>query len=100
MIRTLTRSLFHYDSELGKIQDWIFRLAGDRRSGFRILDVGCGYGRNLEWLKAKGFNATGVEANPGIVKACRDAGLSCLDVKDFQKTTDQYDMLLMAHIVE
>ena len=36
------------------------------------IDMGCGYGRNLEALLKRGFRVTGVDVNPGLVKDCRD----------------------------
>ncbi|WP_022666332.1 class I SAM-dependent methyltransferase [Desulfospira joergensenii] len=34
--------------------------------GARILDVGCGSGRDLLWLKRKGFEPVGFERSPGL----------------------------------
>jgi SAM-dependent methyltransferase len=35
-------------------------------AGATVLDVGCGSGRDLLWLKKRGFNATGFERSPGL----------------------------------
>ncbi len=37
----------------------------------RILDVGCGSGRDLLWLKKKGFAPTGFERSPGLAAFAR-----------------------------
>jgi len=34
--------------------------------GARILDVGCGSGRDMLWLKRQGFEPTGFEHSPGL----------------------------------
>ena len=68
--------------------------------GNHILDVGCGYGRNLRPLVAAGLSATGVEINPDIVAANRRDGLDCLSVDEFRQSTNNYDAILMAHVIE
>ena len=40
--------------------------------GSRILDVGCGSGRDLLWLKKKGFNPSGFERSPGLAALARN----------------------------
>lgn len=37
-----------------------------------ILDVGCGSGRDLLWFKNRGFDVTGLERSPGLVKLARE----------------------------
>lgn len=37
----------------------------------RILDIGCGSGRDLLWLKDKGFQVTGFERSPGLAGIAR-----------------------------
>lgn len=66
----------------------------------KILDIGCGYGRNLKLLYSHRFNVLGVDVNQDIVKANLDAGLKCMTVQEFEKTNNMYDVLLMSHIIE
>jgi SAM-dependent methyltransferase len=37
----------------------------------RILDIGCGSGRDLLWLKQRGFEPTGLERSASLVKLAR-----------------------------
>ena len=39
--------------------------------GAYILDVGCGSGRDLLWLKERGFKATGFERSEGLAELAR-----------------------------
>ncbi|MBW2612111.1 MAG: methyltransferase domain-containing protein, partial [Deltaproteobacteria bacterium] len=39
--------------------------------GDRILDVGCGSGRDLLWFKNRGFVATGFERSAGLARLAR-----------------------------
>jgi SAM-dependent methyltransferase len=67
----------------------------------KILDVGCGYGRNLELLLNAGYkNSLGVEINVEIVKHNMAHNLSCVTVEDFNQTLDKYDIILMSHVIE
>jgi SAM-dependent methyltransferase len=71
-----------------------------RHAGMRILDVGCGYGRNIKFLSRLGYNIVGVEANREIVKANKENGLTCLSVEEFEKSAERYDGILMFHVIE
>jgi SAM-dependent methyltransferase len=42
------------------------------KPGAQILDVGCGSGRDLLWLKKKGFQVTGFERSPGLANLARN----------------------------
>ncbi len=37
-----------------------------------ILDVGCGSGRDLLWMKKQGFEAIGIERSPGLAQLARE----------------------------
>jgi cyclopropane fatty-acyl-phospholipid synthase-like methyltransferase len=47
----------------------------DCRTGSRILDLGCGYGRILETATIRGARAAGITVSPPQVTACRIRGL-------------------------
>jgi SAM-dependent methyltransferase len=53
-------------------------------SGARILDVGCGAGRDMLWLENKGFSCVGLDRSPALAElARRHTGLSVI-VEDFE----------------
>ena len=59
--------------ELGEIDIYLFDQLLRRRitPGMRVLDAGCGSGRNLVYLLRQGFEVFGVDADPRAVNAAR-----------------------------
>jgi cyclopropane fatty-acyl-phospholipid synthase-like methyltransferase len=41
------------------------------KPGATVLDIGCGSGRDLLWLKKRGFNVIGFERSPGLAGLAR-----------------------------
>lgn len=58
----------------GPIDIYLFDqlLRGRIRRGHRIVDAGCGSGRNLKWLLREGYDLYGVDENPQAIAAVRE----------------------------
>lgn len=67
----------------------------------RVLEVGCGIGRNLEHLQGNGI---GVDHNADSIAIARRRGLAAFTVEDFPASEHAraaaFDALLLAHVVE
>jgi SAM-dependent methyltransferase len=67
----------------------------------RVLDVGCGIGRNLHHLDG---NGVGVDLNPHSVEVARQLGLTAYTTDAFETSADAvpggYDTMLLAHVLE
>ena len=67
----------------------------------RVLDVGCGIGRNLQHLDGKGV---GVDINPHSIEVAVANGLTAYTSDEFASGPDAisggYDSLLFAHVLE
>ena len=98
LLRSLHQGTQHLDGESRHILRLLKTTGGD--AGLRVLDVGCGYGRLLKLIVAAGLDAAGVEINPEIVEVNRRDGLCCWTADDFRRSTEQFDVILMAHVIE
>lgn len=58
----------------GDIDIYVFDqlLKGRLRPGMRLLDAGCGHGRNLVWFLRNGYDVHGVDVSPEAVAAARE----------------------------
>lgn len=68
-----------------------------------VLDVGCGYGRNMVLVKEKSIWAgkiVGVEVNQHIVDENRKNGFVCYNVDEFKNIDQKYDCIIFSHIIE
>jgi ferredoxin len=65
--------------------------------GDRVLDVGCGSGRDLRWLRDKGMAVTGFERSPGLAKLA--AGHAGCDIIEGDFTTHDFTPLAMDAIL-
>lgn len=98
ILRGLVQRVIDCDYESERLLDMIQRCA---KPDVAILDVGCGYGRNLALLANGGFkDVTGVEKNPLIVDEVRRHGHVCLGLDEFASSTRQFDLILMSHVIE
>lgn len=59
---------------LGRIDIYLLDqiLRGHIQPGMRVMDVGCGQGRNLIYLMRSGFAVAGLDPNPAAIEAVRD----------------------------
>lgn len=98
ILQSLMQWVIDCDHESEQLLDMIRKYA---QPDVAILDVGCGYGRNLSLLSNGGFkNVTGVEKNPHIVDEVRRQGHACLGLDEFAASSRQYDLILMSHVIE
>jgi SAM-dependent methyltransferase len=67
------------------------------RAGCTILDIGCGSGRDLKWLKGKGFKPSGLERSPTLAIMASehsDCPVSIADLFEYQPPI-HYDCILL-----
>jgi len=62
-----------FQDQFGQIDIYVFDqlLRGRIAPGMRILDAGCGYGRNIVYLLREGYEVFGADADPRAIAAIR-----------------------------
>lgn len=77
------------------------RLLGTDVAGAKVLDVGCGIGRNLPFLPP---GSVGVDHNADSVRVCREQGLDAVTTDEFLARDPAehggFTGLLAAHLLE
>lgn len=72
-------------------------------SGLTLLDYGCGRGETLEYAKALGIDAYGLDVDPECVSQARTKGRA--DILNLENTSEQigcdsYDIVACFHVLE
>src|SRR4051812_35992254 len=88
-----------YDWERGVLTRMIRNCIGGNSERARLLDVGCGYGRNLE-IAASICSCIGVDVNPEAVQANNRRGLESYLPDKLPRSELGFDVILMSHVVE
>lgn len=77
----------------------------DKDKDLEILDIGCGLGQTLGYLKKRGFNNLfGIDINDESIEICKKNGLAVEkidDTRDFAlNTPKKFDRIIMSHVLE
>ena len=69
--------------------NYLLDQVGCNHPGFRLLEIGCGYGHLLRLARQRGARAVGVNISPEQVKYCKDNGLQvyCCSYRDLLEAT-------------
>ena len=80
------RNKNQYPSE--EIISFMMRNYGELKdkSSIKVLDMGCGWGNNLKFLKDQGFSGTGIDISKTAIQNCISLGYD-VQVCDFGKLT-------------
>jgi SAM-dependent methyltransferase len=66
----------------------------------RILDIGCGTGAFLEVMQSAGWQAQGLEPDPGARAIARKRGVPVLPSGELFNLTESFDAITMWHVLE
>lgn len=64
-----------------------------------VLDIGCGNGKYLVFLKSLGFKTTGIDSSPTAVEMTKsslsdDSDVQCLDMYEYIPPVARYDLII------
>ena len=84
-------------------EDWDFKvmyLPASARG--RLLEIGCGSGDLIAFMKQKGWAVTGVDTDPVAVQKATSRGLSVLygTLEDSHFTPNDMDAIVLSHVIE
>ena len=65
-------------------ESFLAPLVARLKPGATVLDVGCGSGRDILWLKNRGFDATGLERSERLAQLAKETTGSRIIVADFE----------------
>src|SRR5215213_7555182 len=70
--------------------NYLLDQVGCTYPGFRLLELGCGYGHLLRLAQARGSHVVGVNLSPEQVKYCNDHGskVYCCNYRDLLTATE------------
>ena len=88
-----------YDWERKALIHMIEHCVSEKGNTARLLDVGCGYGRNLNTAKNICGICIGVDINPEIVQANKEKGFECYLPETLPRDV-KFDIILMSHVIE
>lgn len=87
---------------LNFVRSHIEKILEDIPKKTNSIDVGCGTGRSMQWLKEFGFNPIGIDCSKSAVNRCKSLGLDVL-LADAYKTTfkdREFDLVVSAGVIE
>jgi len=80
---------------------WVERFSHLLAPGARVLDVACGSGRHMRWLKERGGNPLGVDKDPEALAALKAQGydviVADLEVGAWPFEPESMDAVLVTH---
>jgi SAM-dependent methyltransferase len=86
------------NAETDKIISWLCE-SFPKRSKTKVLDIGCGFGRNLKPIGDAGFKVVGMDLDPESISQLTDEGYKVYRPGEL-KAEGQFDVIIMAHIIE
>jgi SAM-dependent methyltransferase len=70
--------------------------------GGQLLDVGCGNGDFLSYMRGLGWSVRGLDFDPVAVEACESQGITafCGSLEEAQYEENQFDAITLGHVIE
>jgi ubiquinone/menaquinone biosynthesis C-methylase UbiE len=69
----------------GGFEKKIEQFSKQFKKGSRILDIGCGSGRDAKYFSDKGFEVVGIDLSEELIKICQETSKGTFMLMDFEK---------------
>ena len=90
-----------YQSEKRYFDAEIKRTKQVLGSGAKVLEIGFGNGKFLQYAKQSGWNVEGTELNPGLISLAKSKGFNVHAVADLsQFASDHFDLIVAFDLLE
>lgn len=97
---TLAHYEYRKNSQGAERYSYAVERLGLNPKQIRVLDVGCGAGVFLSYLKEHDVSARGLEVFPRAVRFCRERGLDVSDTNLADEPNASYDVIVMFDVLE
>ena len=100
-VKSIDRQYEYRKSQFGgdRYRYIVERLGMDPNS-IRLLDVGCGAGYFLSYLKDRGVQSKGLDVNANTVRYCRERGLDVDSGDVADQPDEEYDVIVLFDVLE
>lgn len=101
VLSNIVKTFDYRKSLFGKQRfDYCLKRVGLEPDSAKVLDVGCGVGYFLSYLKDMGVEARGLEVDPCQVRYCTEIGLSVGSNELSKEPDGKYDLITMFDVLE
>lgn len=100
LLKKAFNAVVNFDPESRRMVRFLRQFGTEQGKEWEILDVGCGFGRNLRTLREAGYRPLGVDINPHIVNVNNANGLNTVIPDEVLKGDREFDVLIMSHVIE
>jgi SAM-dependent methyltransferase len=98
--------IYKRGAAINSLGTWLRRIRSDRYLGDvkpgKVLEIGCGNGRDLLYLKKKGWHVIGTELSESSSAAAKSAGLEVhnASLEELKFPNGHFDVIMMWHVIE
>ena len=79
---------------------YVIERLGLQHEKIKLLDVGCGAGYFLSYLKDKGVQSKGLEVTQSLVEYCQTQGINVQSTDVEEEPDNEYDVIVMFDVLE
>lgn len=86
-----------------EIQDIIIKFLSYLKKNAKVLDLGSGTGKDVNFFRSKGFDASGIDYSKQMIEYAKSTygnHFTCLDVREINKINNTYDGIFSLAVLQ